>query len=283
MKKIDQILKDIDNLTPISKVTHRIMEMANDPNGSITDLAEMVECDTILTANVLKLCNSAFYSLAVHVDSVNHAVNLLGIDRVVELALIGSFGKSMSSAQKGYDLKAGDLWTYSMASAMLAKSFAEANCPNTDKYLIYTAALLKDIGKVVIEGYVGRARSKITALVEKKGCSFDEAEKQVLGIDHACLGGLIAKKWLFSPKMVFLIENHHLGNAVAKEHLDAAIIYTTDTVSRMACVHIGVDCLAYRMYDEIFDRFGISEQDMKELMSMFQANLNMAKRLFSSL
>lgn len=283
MKKIREIIKDIDKLTPISKVIHRIMEMANDPNESIADLAEMVEFDPMLTANVLKLCNSAFYGLAVHVNSINHAVKLLGMDRVVELALIGSIGKTMSSAQKGYDLKAGDLWTYSMASAMLAKSFAEANCPNSDKYLIYTAALLKDIGKVVIEGYVGRARTKIIALVEKKGCSFHEAEEQILGINHAQLGGLIAKKWVFSPKMVFLIENHHLESAAAKEHLDAAIIYTTDTVSRMASANIGVDCLAYRMYDDIFDRFGISEQDMKELMATFQVNRNMTQRLFNSL
>lgn len=283
MKHVEDIIKKIDTIPPLSRVINRILDIANDPEGPISDFADIVQYDPALTANLLKLCNSAYYGFPVHVDSVDQAVKLLGVDKIVELALIGGVGKNLSKGQKGYDLKPGELWTSSVASALLAKSFTEKSHPESDKLLVYTASLLKDIGKAIIEGYVGRSFAKIESLVNKKGYSFDEAETEVLGINHAELGGLVAERWNFSPKMAFLIRNHHLGDPDAREDLETVIIYLVDTVSRMANAGIGADGLAYRVYDEIFGRIGVSETDVKELVTEFQLHLNIAERLFHSI
>ena len=283
MKHVDDIIKRIDALAPLSKVINRVLDIANDPEGPISELAAIVQYDLTLTANVLKLCNSAYYGFPVHVDSINHAVKLLGANKIVDLAVIGGVGKNLSKAQKGYDLKRGELWKHSVASALLAKSFSEKNHPDSDKFIVYTASLLKDIGKVVIDGYVRRAFAKIKSLVDIKGYSFDEAETEVIGINHADLGGLIAERWNFSPKMIFLIRNHHLGDPDSRKDLETVIIYLVDTVSRMAQAGIGADSLAYRVYDDIFGRLGVSETDVKELMTEFNLKLNIAERLFHSI
>lgn len=283
MKRIDEIIKKIDALKPISQVAHRVMEIADSPDTAITELVDLVQYDPALTANLLKICNSAYYGLSVHVDSVRHAVNLLGTDKLIELVLMKSSGENLLKAQKGYGLQAGELWKHSVASALLAKSFARKNNPNSDQFLIYTAALLRDIGKVIIESHVGRSIGKIRHLVEKKGYGFDEAEAEIIGIDHARLGGMIAGKWNFSPRMTFLIANHHLTDPEAREDLETSVVYLADTVSRMALAGIGADGLAYKVYDAVFDSFGVTETDIRYLAGEYQANLQFAERLLPSI
>jgi len=90
MKNIDEITKKIDTLTPIPQITNRVMEIAEDPDGSLSDLADVIQHDAAITANLLKICNSAYFSLPGHVNSVHQAVSLLGLNQVVELILIKS-------------------------------------------------------------------------------------------------------------------------------------------------------------------------------------------------
>ncbi len=283
MVQVIDIINKIDTIPPIPRVINRILQIAADPDGTIADLAKIIKHDMTLTANLLKLCNSAYYGFRVHVDSIEHAVNLLGINKIVELSVICGVEKNFSSAQRGYGLQRGELWQCSVASALLAKSFAEQFQPDVDRYMIYTATLIKDIGKVVIERFVERAFTKIEGLVNHKGYSFDEAEKEILGINHAELGGLIAKKWNFSPKMIYLIRNHHLGDRDAREDLETIIIYMADTVSRMTDAGIGTDGLAYRIYDDIFGRLGLSETDIEALMTTFRLNLSIAKKMYHAI
>jgi len=283
MKNIDAIINRIEVLKPISPVVNRLMEIVGNPGSSTRDLVELVECDSALTANLLRLCNSTYYGLTVHVNSVHHALTLLGMNRLVELILLRSTGENLLRAQKGYGLKPGELWKHSVASARLARSFAEKNNRGFDVFLIYTACLLKDIGKVVIEENVGRSLAKIRHLVRKKEYSFDQAEEAVLGIDHARLGGLIAERWHFSPKMAFLIRNHHLTDPSTRSDVESGIIYLADTVSRMVLAGIGADNLAYKVYEEIFLNLNVSAPDLVDLTSAFQVHLHLADRLLHSM
>jgi HD-like signal output (HDOD) protein len=173
--------------------------------------------------------------------------------------------------------------SYGNASALLAKSFAEQFQPHVDRYMIYTATLIKDIGKVVIERFVQRAFTKIEGLVNHQGYSFDEVEKEVLGINHAELGGLIAEKWNFSLKMAYPIRNHHLGDPDAREDLETIIIKLVDTVSRRTAAAIGTDGMAYRIYNDIFGRLGLSETDIQALMTTFRLHLSIANRLYHAI
>ncbi len=283
MKNIEGIIDRIEALKPISPVVHRILDIAGRPDGSVAELVEVVQYDPALTANLLKMCNSAYYGLPVHVDSVHHAVSLLGTNEVIELVMMKGAGESLLREQKGYGLQRGALWKHSVASALLARSFAAGSSRSSDRFLLYTASLLRDIGKVVIEDHVGRSLSKIRRMVEKKEVGFDQAEQEVLGIDHAKLGALIAEKWRFSPRMVYLIGNHHLSDPASRSDFEAVIVYLADTVSQMALAGIGADNLAYRVYGEVFGDLGVCQDDLQRLSAEFHANLHVAERLLLSL
>jgi putative nucleotidyltransferase with HDIG domain len=279
MTNVKKILRKVKELQPIPTMVHKVLNLAADPDCSISDLIELVQHDPAITANLLKICNSAHMGLAVKIDSVQQAVTILGLQRVVELVLSQNLTAHLTKAQKGYQMEKGDLWKQSVAAAMVARTLAERR----DIYAlpaVYTAALLKDIGKVILHEYVADRLDKIQHKVKDEGASFLEAEKACIGMDHATLGGIMAKEWNFSPHMVYMIENHHLSNPEARNDPATATLYLADMVAMMIGTCTGIDRLAYPTYEEIFDDFFLARDELKALMLTYNGFLKGAQKLF---
>jgi len=270
MDSLTQIIKKVNRLEPIPMVIHKVLDLADDPESSLKDLVEVVERDPAITANLLKTVNSAHMGLPVKVDSVRQAVSMLGLQQVVEMVLSQNLSGNLKRAQKGYGLAKGDLWRQSLAVAMVARTLAGRR-DLMSLPAIYTAALLKDIGKVILHEFVADQLSAIPKLVAAEGMSFVEAEKEVLGMDHTTLGGIIAKQWPFSPHMIYMIENHHLPNPASRNDPATATLYLADMVAMMVDTGIGVDRLAYHVYQDVFNDFFPDKQQIKRLMVTYKA------------
>lgn len=268
MKDIKSIIKKIDRLKPIPQITNKVMSIAQDPESSMADLSEIIVYDTALTANLLKIANSAYFGLQGKVDSVHHAIVYMGMDQVVSLVLLASSAESLKTAQKGYDLNVGDLWKYSVSSALIARELTKLKKAR-ETHLIFTASLLKDIGKVILSQYVGESFKKISTLVKQQGYTFREAEKEVIGIDHSELGGIVAETWKFSPKMVEIIRNHHQPQKSSISEFESSIVYMADTLCMMMGIGVGSDGLSYRFHQEVVERLELTERNFQEIMAGF--------------
>jgi putative nucleotidyltransferase with HDIG domain len=244
------------------------MSIAEDPKSSMSDLSKIIVYDTAVTANLLKVVNSAYFGLPEKVDSVHQAIVYLGMSQVVDLVLLSASGKNLQTAQEGYDLKAGELWKYSVSSALIAREIAEKKGVK-DTHLIFTAALLKDIGKVILNQYVKDSFDKINALVTKQNFTFREAEKEVIGIDHAELGGMVAENWKFSPKMVEIIRHHHRPQETSMSEFESAIVYMADTICMMMGIGVGSDGLAYRFHREVVESLELTETEFQKMVAGF--------------
>jgi len=266
-KDIGDILARIDTLNPVPQVANKVMAVSKDPQSSMGMLSEIIQYDQALTANLLKAANSAYFGLSKKVDSLHQAIVYLGMDKVVDLVLLGASSENFGQAQEGYDLDSGELWRYSVSSALIARDLAEKKHLD-DTHAVFTAALVKDIGKVVLSQYVAESFDKINFLVSKHGFSFREAEKGVLGIDHAELGGMIAQRWKFSEKMVDIIQHHHLPME-ARFETEAAIVYLADTLCMTMGIGVGSDGLAYRFQKEVLNRLGFTDRDFQEVIAGF--------------
>jgi putative nucleotidyltransferase with HDIG domain len=280
MTEIKKIVQAITGLKPIPHVVNRIMAIIQDPNSSMAQLSEIISYDAVATANLLKAANSVYYASSKKFDTLHQAIVFLGMDEVVDLVLLTSSAEHLKRAQKGYGLTTGDLWHYCVASALLARKLASTKAMH-NVHLVFTAALLKDIGKVVLEQYVSDGHEKIKALVSKGNCSFREAEKAVLGIDHAELGALVAQVWRFSPVMVDIIGNHHQpGHAVlAKE--ETAIVHASDVMCMMMGVNRGIDALAYRFDQNAIKSIGLTDVDLQTVIAEFAEELKKVEELIS--
>jgi putative nucleotidyltransferase with HDIG domain len=280
MKDIGDIVKKIDGLKPMPMVTRKVMAIAEDPQGSMSDLAEVIMYDQALTANILRLCNSAPFSLPVEVVSVQQAIAYLGMGRIADLVLMSGGTENLTGRQEGYDLEEGELWRYSVSSALIARELAEKK-GSKDNHLVFTAALVKDIGKVILNQYVDDSFEKINLLVAKHGFSFREAEKAVIGIDHAELGGRVAERWKFSPKLVNIIRNHHLPDENEEYDFETCIVHLADTICMMMGIGVGSDGLSYRFHQEAVDRLGFSERDFQDIIAGYGEKLQQVEGLMN--
>jgi putative nucleotidyltransferase with HDIG domain len=276
-KDIGVIVEKIDSLRPIPQVAHKIMAIARDPQSSMGTISDLIQYDQALTANLLKAVNSAYFGLSKKVDSLHQSVVFLGMDKVVDLVMMEASNANFRKGQEGYDLDSGELWRYSVSSALIARDLAEAK-EIQDIHTVFTAGLLKDIGKVVLSQHVADSFEKINLLVSKHGFSFREAEKAVIGIDHAELGALIAQKWKFSDKMVDIIRNHHVPMD-AKSEVEASLVYLADTLCMMMGVGVGSDGLAYRFHKELLQKQGFSDLDLQMIMAGFGEKISYVEEL----
>lgn len=281
MSAINKMLKEIQMLKPMPQVATQIIKIAEDPKSSMADAADLIMYDPSLTANILKLCNSAYFGLSRKVDSVKDAISLLGMDKVVDLVLMRSSAANLKKGSGGYGLHEGDLWRHAVSSALIAKELAVRK-QSKNKQLIFTAALLKDIGKLILDRYVNDSFIKINNLVQNEKYSFNEAEKKVIGINHAELGGIVAKTWDFSPKMISMITHHHMSDDSVRDDEDISIIYLADTVCMMMGIGVGSDGLAYRFHKDVLENMGISPFDLQTIIAGFGSNMRKVEDLIGS-
>ncbi|OGQ91815.1 MAG: chemotaxis protein [Deltaproteobacteria bacterium RIFOXYC2_FULL_48_10] len=280
MSTIQELVRDIKNLKPIPPVVHQILEVVDRPDSSMAEVANIIQYDPAVTASVLRTCNSAYFGLKHPAESIQDAVTLLGIDQVVQIVLMKSGVALLSGRQVGYGLHEGAMWKYSVSSALIAKQIAK-RLSLTNKNTIYTAALLKDIGKTVLDRFVLNSFEKISTLVITGGLSFREAEKKIIGVDHAELGGMIAKMWKFSPRMVKLIRHHHLSDISMVMDKEVATVYLADCICMMIGIGVGSDGLAYRFNEQAMKALDMDADDISRVIALFAVNMQEVENLLN--
>ena len=267
MTGFKDILDQIDQLTPIPPIATQIIALAENPDSSLSEIADLIINDPAITANLLKTCNSAYFGLSRKLDSVRDAITLVGLDHVVQLVMLGSVSPNFRREAEGYGLGEGELWRHAVSSAYVAKALAARYGASKNKHLVFTAALLKDIGKLILGRYVAFSFEQINILVNAKGYSFNDAEKKIIGMNHEELGVLVGERWHFSEKLIYIIGHHHLSEESAGQDLETSLVYLADIVCMMMGVCTGVDGLAYRFYSEVLKRLALSENDLQGIIA----------------
>jgi putative nucleotidyltransferase with HDIG domain len=272
MTSLNGILEQIDLLAPIPAIASQIMAKSDDPDSSLSEIADLIANDPALTANLLKICNSAYFSLPRKVESVKDAVAWVGLDQIVELVLTNSVSANFNKGLEGYGLGEGELWRHAVTSAHIAKSLAQRYGASQSKHLIYTAALLKDIGKLILGRFVAFSFEKINILVHSQGYSFNDAEKNIIGMNHEELGAMVGQKWSFSDKLIYMIRHHHLTNESARQDPETTLIYLADIICMMMGICTGTDGLSYRFYGDVLKRINLSEKDLQGIIAETSEN-----------
>jgi putative nucleotidyltransferase with HDIG domain len=267
MIDVKDIVRQIGQLEPVPPIASQLLATAEDPDSSLSEIADLILNDPALTANLLKTCNSAYFGLNRKVDSVQDAIAFVGLDHIVQLVLLNSVSQNFKKQPQGYGLGEGELWRHAVTSAHIAKILADKFGISQHKHFVYTAALLKDIGKLILGRFVAFSFEEINILVSSKGYSFNDAEKKIIGMNHEELGAMVGQKWRFSDKLIYIIRHHHLANESAREDLETSLVYLADIICMMMGVCSGADGLSYRFYGEVLKRMSLTEKDLQSIIA----------------
>lgn len=196
----------VRELPAMPEAVRRVQATLQDEDARTDDCAEHIARDQALAAKTLRLANSAFYGVPGRVATVQDAVNVLGLRTLSTLlqaaALTGGLGRTVSKA-----FQASEFWRNSIGTAICARALASEL--RLDPNVAFTAGLLHDIGRLALATHFPEQFNAALALQLRDKLAPLQAERQVMGTDHAQVGALVATHWNFPADIAQAIAQHH--------------------------------------------------------------------------
>ncbi len=268
MKKIslDSIVEAVNELPALPHIVVKIMQLSEDPDSSVQDMSNALNQDQTMTARVLRLANSAFFGFPRRISTVTDAIVFLGFKTIRSIVFAVSVSNILDRKMEGYALEQGELWRHSQCAAIAARMIAR-KCKFAHLDLAYTAGLLHDIGKVILNDYMKEAYHEVVALVEKGNIPFVEAENEVFGFNHAQVGARVAEKWNLPAELVESIAFHHSPEEATLNRRLTSIVHLADAICVMMGIGIGIDGLLYPISEEAIKLLGFNETEVEKTIS----------------
>lgn len=208
-KKLVQFIGGINSLPSLPPLFDRLMELIESQETSTNQIAAVINEDIAMAAQILKLVNSAFFSLSRRIETIQEAVSYLGLDILRQLVLAQHLF-AQCSAQERTTFKLDELWQHSLCTATLAKAIAENdNVCGTIGNSAYLAGLLHQIGKLILMRHLPEIYTEILQEVQQQGKSQVQAESERLGTNHAIIGGYLTSLWGLPHNITEAVSLHH--------------------------------------------------------------------------
>ncbi|MDR3569191.1 MAG: HDOD domain-containing protein [Syntrophobacteraceae bacterium] len=275
---VKDIIAAAERLPPFPDIAWKIVSLVKSM-APVRQIEELIALDPTIAAKVLRMGNSAYYGRQYGVRTVREAILLLGDKRLLQVVVAACatlyYGPGNSADER-------ELWEHSVNTALLSEIIAR-RIQHGAILSLYTASLLHDIGKTVLNLY---ARIYLhSSLHEIRGESDRvQAERRTLGIDHQELGGIISRNWKFPPDIVSAIEHHHKPEKATKYEEISSIVYIADTLALYFCKQNdrAHDKTIDPESDPVFKQFGITLKMVEDFRNELKVGMaDVAKALGS--
>lgn len=248
-------LKNVPTLPDVFEAINRLLE---DPDTAAEDIATIISSDQALSAKILRVVNSALHGFPGRISSITHALIILGFDVVQGLILSASvFDMMLGKGMQG-------LWKHSLGCATTAGVIArKTNHPHPEEVSI--AALLHDIGKVIIKTELPEETCRIDEAIEKGKISTYEAEEQILGLNHSTVGRWLCEEWNLPNKLTDPIAYHHKPGMSEFVQVPTAIVHVADILVRANGFGFAGDDLVPQIDSKAWALLDISDSLLEEI------------------
>jgi HD-like signal output (HDOD) protein len=247
------------NLPTLPNVFVKIHDAIVNPRSSAYEIAALIGKDTGLTARLLKMANSAFYGFPAPIDSIQRAVTLIGAKQLTTL----SYAVSIVDVFKDMPADCCDIasfWRHSVACGVCARILAGYKCiHNTER--LFVAGLLHDIGRLLLFQHAPLDMARLLLEAGSEGRSLHELESEVLGLDHAALGGRLLRNWGLPALLEDMVRFHHQPEKAANG-MEAAIVHIADVTINAIGAGSSGEVLAPPLNREAWETLGLSEHNL---------------------
>ncbi|HCR13405.1 HDOD domain-containing protein [Solidesulfovibrio sp.] len=265
MSRREDILQKAFAIPQMPMPVQKVLAYIGNPEADLRQLARIIEYDPGLTVNVLRMANSSFFGTGGKVTSVREALMRLGLNRVYQLVIASGVAPMTRYEIKGYGLRPGELLEHSVAvataSETLAKELGRVAPPHT-----FTAGLLVNIGKTVMGSFLEVDAIPILALAHERHISFEQAEEEILGINHAELGAILLERWSIPIPIVNVVRYRLRPDDCPEPDLALDLVHVGDVIAKMTGIGMGIDGMQYTPSEAVFARLDISPEQMEAVM-----------------
>ena len=218
----------LKSLPPFPAVALQLLSLMDDDEAPMKKIVGLLRIDPALSAEILRVSNSALYGLSRRVDNVSHAIAVLGTEVVKRLALTVALGRFSHSFLRNQELRI--CWDHSVACALIAEELAQALDVARDR--AYTSGLLHDVGRLALLACYPNEYGNLLAVARENDFDELECERQLFDIDHCAAGEWLGREWNLPQDFVDAIGQHHTAEAADRSMLSiiAAASAVADTI-----------------------------------------------------
>ncbi|MFH1550552.1 MAG: HDOD domain-containing protein [Planctomycetota bacterium] len=280
MNVMKDLLLNLKMLKPMSPSIVRLAEVLSDTGTDLEEVISIIRFDGALTANILKIVNSAWSAPSGRIDTLREAVVRLGEARIL-MMIMGLKAKGyLTKSCEGYGLAEEELWRHSLLAALIAQHmnlFASVDVPS----VAFTAALLHDIGKLFLSRYLLKkdVRERLCALISIEGMTHLEAERSVLATDHTVVGGMVCRRWNFPESLTRAIEGHHNPDATCDRIVDA--VHLANIAAKATGIGLGREGMNLCASRDAAERLGITVEALESLVATGLSELAGIERMMN--
>ncbi len=225
---VEDLIDGSVELASLPSIFYQINEAVENPETSFAQLAQIISNDSALSARLLRLVNSSYFGFSSEIETITHAVTIVGMAQLRDLAL----ATSVVSSFKGVPRDVVDMhsfWCHSIASGLAARVVSVyRNESNPERY--YLTGLLHDVGRLLLYITVPDEMTKVFERY-KKGSLLHESERDVLRLDHTDVGGALMKKWNLPDSLVHAVQYHHRPMQAGTFTVEASISHLGDILA----------------------------------------------------
>lgn len=256
---VEDIIEKAKCAPRLSMTAMRLMEAIGEKKHSLSDIAQIVKLDSLLTGQVLKAVNSASFNIGHEINTVEEALRYLGDAGITGIVM--SQEQIYCSDMSGYLADEGEIWQHSLRTAIASRYFAKNFTDGeVSTQIAYTCGILHDIGKSILSYYLKIDQENLNF---SSITNFEEFEKDNFGLSHSEIGYLLSKSWNLPPVLCEVIRYHHSPSKASGEN--KKLVYTVhvaDITAMMSGVGTGVDTLNYLLDEQYVEYLNISEDDL---------------------
>lgn len=227
-----ELVKGIAKLASLPEVCVRVNELVDDPRSSAADIGRVISRDPALTAQLLRMANSAFYSFPSKVDNLSRAITVVGARELRYLVLALSAVRTFANIPVDV-INMASFWRHSVYCGVLARLVA-GHCHVLHSERLFVAGLLHDVGMLVLMNRAPAQEKKAICDSGDSGRALHELECELFGFDHADVGHALLSQWNIPPALCEAVACHHRIERAEDARLDAAIVHIANVVANRA-------------------------------------------------
>ena len=207
---------------------YQLREKLDNPDTTFDDLAAVIMTDPAMSARLLKIVNSAFYGLGEKVDTLTHALSIVGTEQLIDLALAAIVTSKFKGIPRDL-INMETFWVHSIGCGIAARRIAK-QIPGVEDEKMYLGGMLHDIGSLIFYKESPEDAKKILLRCKESGENLFKVEKEILGYDHAEVGALLLTEWKLSERLVEMVRYHHQPASAGEFMMETCIIARADAM-----------------------------------------------------
>ncbi len=269
----------ISRMPSLPITVSKILQICNDPKTSPADLNQVISLDPVLMGRVMKLINSAYYSLPNQITSLVRAIIMLGINTVKNLALSTAVLGNLSAKKNFQALNIDGFWRHSLCTGVTAKLLAarrKKDIKQLEEYFV--AGLLHDIGKIPLNNKLSAEYVEALSLTDREQRPLYVIEERITGVNHCEVGKLIIKNWNLGQVMEDTVFFHHFLSQYEGKNRDVLLtVAAANFFANTNQIGFSGDRYPEKLPQDVFDELGIGWEDLESLEDSVNKEIEKAK------